>query len=63
MSSFTSNPTPAPADARPHPRWPLWRVVLAYVVLAGMAAAAIWYVDLRAQRSGETPAANRVAPE
>jgi hypothetical protein len=41
---------PAPADARPHAPWPTWRKVLAYAVLAALAGAAIWYVDLKAHR-------------
>lgn len=41
---------PAPADARPHAKWPLWKVLLAYATLACLAAAAIWYIDLRAHR-------------
>ena len=42
--------TAAPADAVPHASWPLWRKVLAYLLLAGAASAAIWYVDLKAHR-------------
>jgi hypothetical protein len=40
---------PAPADAQPHAPWALWRKVLAYAVLAALAAASIWYVDLKAR--------------
>jgi hypothetical protein len=46
---------PAPADARPHGHWPPWRTVLAYVVLAALAAGAIWYVDLKAHRPNGNP--------
>lgn len=48
--------TRAPADARPHAPWPLWKKVLAYAVLAAVASAAIWYVDLKAHRPPETSA-------
>jgi hypothetical protein len=41
-------PQPAPADARPHAPWPVWRVVVAYAILASLAAAGIWYIDLKA---------------
>jgi hypothetical protein len=42
---------PAPADARPRERWPRWRMVLAYAVLAALAAAAIWFIDLKAHHT------------
>jgi hypothetical protein len=50
---------PAPADARQHAPWPAWKKVLAYAVLAALAAGAIWYVDLKAHRpdGGKHPAA------
>jgi hypothetical protein len=35
----------APADARPHPRWPRWRIVLAYGVLFAVAVGSIWMID------------------
>jgi hypothetical protein len=41
---------PAPADARPHAAWPMWKKLLAYAALAFLAAAAIWFIDLRAHR-------------
>jgi hypothetical protein len=41
---------PAPADARPHPAWPMWKRLLGYATLAFLAAAAIWFIDLRAHR-------------
>jgi hypothetical protein len=43
-------PGPAPADARPHAAWPTWKRLLAYATLAFLAAAAIWFIDLRAHR-------------
>jgi hypothetical protein len=46
--------TAAPADARTHAPWPLWKRVLAYAVLAAAASAAIWYVDLKAHRPPES---------
>ena len=50
FNPLTATNGPAPADAVPHPPWPLWKRVLAYLVLAALAAVAIWYVDLKAHR-------------
>lgn len=34
--------------------WPLWRRVLAYVILAALAGVSIWFIDSRAvERRGE----------
>ena len=55
------SPTAAPADARDHAPWPLWKKVFAYVVLAVTASAAIWYVDLKAHRPPERLPAPRDA--
>ena len=41
---------PAPADARPHAPWPAGRKLIAYALLAALAAGAIWYIDLKAHR-------------
>ena len=35
----------APADTRPHARWPAWRIILAYVILFGVAIGSIWMID------------------
>ena len=35
----------APADARPHRRWPWWGVMLAYLVMAAIASYSIWFID------------------
>ena len=35
----------APADARPHTRWPRWRIVIAYAVFFAVAVGAIWMID------------------
>lgn len=49
----------APADARPHPHWPLWRVVLAYLLLLALALFSIWGIDRRAMRlMNQVPAAS-----
>src|SRR5438270_468073 len=48
MKLPVDQPDPLPADARPHPRWPLWKILLAYLVLAAVAFFAIWYIDLKA---------------
>ena len=28
-----------------HPRWPVWRIVTAYAILAALAVASVWFVD------------------
>jgi hypothetical protein len=48
LASTTS--APAPADARRLAAWPIWKRLLAYATLAFLAAAAIWFIDLRAHR-------------
>jgi hypothetical protein len=40
----------APADARRHAIWPMWKKLLAYAALTCLAAGAIWFIDLRAHR-------------
>lgn len=45
---------PAPADARAHAPWPLWKCVLAYLVLALIALLCVWYIDLKAHQSVES---------
>ena len=47
---------PAPADALPHAPWPMWKKIFAYSLLAAVAAAAIWYVDLKAHRPPDSDA-------
>jgi hypothetical protein len=42
---MTSDPTIAPADAVPHHPWPIWRRILAYLLLAGLASVSIWFID------------------
>jgi hypothetical protein len=42
---------PAPADARPRESWPLWKRIVAYLILALLALASIWYIDLKAHQS------------
>lgn len=37
--------TVAPADVGPHGRWRWWEKVLAYLILAALAACSIWLVD------------------
>ena len=41
------NSTAAPADLRPHPRWPAPRKVLAYVILFALALVSIWFINRR----------------
>jgi hypothetical protein len=45
----------APADARPHSRWPAWKKVLAYALLAGLSFTAIWFVDVKVHRPAVMP--------
>jgi hypothetical protein len=53
---------PAPADARPHARWPAWRVVIAYALLAALAGISIWYIDLKAHGPGAGDAVPQATP-
>ena len=50
---------PAPADARPRARWPLWKRVLAYLALALIALLCVWYIDLKAHQSVEARGQSR----
>ena len=54
---------PAPADARPHPRWPLWKRALAYLVLALIALLCIGYIDLKAHQSVEARVQSRACSD
>ena len=45
----------APADARPHASWPLWRKLLAYAAMSALSLAAIWFVDLKVHRPAIMP--------
>jgi hypothetical protein len=45
----------APADVRPHAPWPVWRKVVAYVLMAALSLAAIWFVDVKVHRSAVMP--------
>jgi hypothetical protein len=40
----------APADLRPHARWPIWKRIAAYILLALLAVLAIWIVDQKVRR-------------
>jgi hypothetical protein len=40
----------APADQYPYGKWQSWEKVLAYLILAGIASASIWFVDYEAMR-------------
>lgn len=53
---------PAPADARPRGPWPLWKRVLAYVILSALALASIWYIDLKAHQSVQERGHSSVGP-
>jgi hypothetical protein len=39
--------------------WPLWKKVLAYVVMAGISLGAIWLVDVKVHRSAVMPLSHR----
>jgi uncharacterized oligopeptide transporter (OPT) family protein len=45
----------APADARPHAAWPVWKKVLAYLVMSAVSLAAIWFVDVKVHRDAVMP--------
>ena len=45
-----TGPGAAPTDARPHAKWPRWRIVLAYAVLTAIACVSIWFVDRSAMK-------------
>lgn len=40
----------APADQYPYRKWRWWEKVLAYLILAAIASASIWFVDRQAMR-------------
>ena len=40
----------APADARPHAKWPRWKIIVAYAVLIAIACVSIWFVDRSAMK-------------
>jgi hypothetical protein len=35
----------APADVVPRPRWPRWKIALAYLVMLTVAILSIWLID------------------
>lgn len=44
-------------------RWPIWRIVLAYVVMACLALLSVWVVDQKVHRLPAVyPAINPIAP-
>jgi hypothetical protein len=49
----------SPADLRPHSPWPLWRKVLAYVLLLALALVSIWYIDRKVHKYPSGVAAPR----
>jgi hypothetical protein len=52
----------APADLKPHRKWPLWKIILAYVVLVGIATVSIWLVDREAMRVQVEQEHNQIVP-
>lgn len=58
------DPIVAPADARVHAPWPLWKRITAYAVLATLAVLSIRFIDRRVdvlvrESEGALPAAVR----
>ena len=47
---------------RPRPRWPLWRIVLVYALMALLAMAAVWFIDRKVQLLPQRDPASAVAP-
>jgi hypothetical protein len=45
----------APADARPHAPWPVWKKAVGYLLLAALSFAAIWFVDVKVHRPALLP--------
>jgi hypothetical protein len=42
-----------------HRPWPLWRKILAYVVMSAISLTAIYLVDVKVHRGAVMPAASR----
>jgi hypothetical protein len=45
----------APADMVRRPRWPRWKVALAYAVLTGVAVGSVWVIDGHVLAAVDTP--------
>ncbi len=57
--------TIARADARHRKPWPLWRMILAYLLMLALASGSIWFIDrdaMRQQNQPIDPASNIIAP-
>lgn len=47
-----------------NPRWPFWKVILAYTAMTALALASVWFVDRKVHLLPRTAqqAANPIAP-
>jgi hypothetical protein len=52
----------APADMVRRPRWPKWKIALAYLVLAGVAFGSVWVIDEHVMAATDSPQAKAVRP-
>ena len=52
----------APADGVRRPRWPKWKIALAYAILAGIAFASVWVIDGHVLAAVDSPQAKGVRP-
>jgi len=43
----------SPSDALPKKRWPLWRKILAYLLMLALASVSIWLIDRLAMRQAQ----------
>jgi hypothetical protein len=52
----------APADLKPHRKWRVWQIILAYLILAAIASVSIWLVDREAMRVQVEQEHNQIVP-
>ena len=52
----------APADLKPHRKWRLWKIILAYLLLAAIATVSILLVDREAMRVQIQQGGNQIVP-
>ena len=55
MNDQPPTSTAAPADLRPHPPWPRWRKIVAYIIFVIIALASAWFIDRRVDSLANDP--------